>query len=185
MTDENILALFHRRDEQAISQCMAQYGAYCLAIASGILTDPADAEEAVADTWLMAWNSIPPQSPKHLRLFLGRITRNLAIDRWRKSGADRRGGGVHTLALEELTEIVGSNTLDETLDMKSLAKAISDFLITEPVNRRRVFVRRYFYLEEISDIAVRFDMREANVRMMLSRTRSKLKKHLIQEGYAL
>ena len=185
MTDEKIIALFQSRDERAITECMEQYGRYCLTVASGILPDPGDAEEVVADTWLKAWNVIPPQNPQHLRLFLGRITRNLAIDRWRKSGADRRGGGVQTMALEELTEIVGENTLDETLNMKRLSGSISNFLSTEPAIRRKVFVRRYFYLEDVSDIAARFDMREANVRMMLSRTRLKLKKYLLQEGYVL
>ena len=92
MTDEKIIALFQSRDERAITECMEQYGRYCLTVASGILPDPGDAEEVVADTWLKAGNAIPPQKSRHLRLFLGRITRNLAIDRWRKSGADRRGG---------------------------------------------------------------------------------------------
>ena len=185
MTDEKIIALFQSRDERAITECMEQYGRYCLTVASGFLPDPGDAEEVVADTWLKAWNAIPPQKPQHLRLFLGRITRNLAIDRWRQTGADRRGGSVPFLALEELTEVVGANSLDETLDMKELAKTISDFLSTEPADRRRVFIRRYFYLEDTSRIAARFHMREANVRMMLSRTRLKLKKYLIQEGYEL
>ena len=185
MTDEKIIELFYQRDERAITECIVQYGRYCLTVASGILADSADAEETVSDTWLAAWNSIPPQKPKHLRLYLGRIARNLAIDRWRRCGADRRGGGAQDVALEELTEIVGSNTLDDTLNMKNLSKAISDFLRTEPINRRQVFVRRYFYLEDTAEIATRFSLRETNVRMMLSRTRLKLKKYLIQEGYEL
>lgn len=185
MTDEKIIDLFYRRDEQAIDACMTRYGSYCRAVASGILPSSADVEEAVADTWLAAWNAIPPQKPASLRLFLGRITRNLAIDISRKARADRRGGDVQTLALHELSEIAGTDSPEEALDMQALSKAISDFLRAEPQQRRIVFVRRYFYLEEIPQIAASLRLRETNVRMMLSRTRKRLKKYLIQEGYPL
>lgn len=185
MTDEKIIALFYKRDESAIQECMTQYGSYCKAIASGILTDSADAEEAVADTWLATWNAIPPKNPTHLRLFLGRITRNLAIDILRRNQACCRGGGEAALALHELTEIVGSNNVEENLDKKALSEAISAFLKSEPQVRRNAFVRRYFYLEDIPMIAQRLHRKETAVRMMLSRTRQRLKKHLIQEGYDL
>lgn len=184
MTDEKIIELFNKRDEQAIRECMTAYEAYCRTVAAGILADPADAEEAVADTWLTAWDTIPPQCPKHLRLYLGRITRNLAISRWRKNTAQCRGGGQVELALEELGECVSRSAIPEAeLDARQLQRAISAFLKTEPAIRRQVFVRRYFYLEELPAIAYRFGLGEANVRMMLSRTRQKLRNYLIQEGY--
>lgn len=185
MTDEKIIALFYRRDEQAIEACMTHYGSYCRAVASGILADSADVEEAVADTWLTAWNTIPPKNPTHLRLFLGRITRNISIDFFRRNHAAFRGGSVKTVALSELGEITGADSPEETLNMQALSEKISAFLQTEPRQRRIVFVRRYFYLEDIPEIANRFDLKETNVRMMLSRTRKRLRKYLIQEGYQL
>ena len=185
MTDDMILALFYKRDESAIQACMDLYGNYCRGIATRILSNPADAEEAVADTWHTAWNTIPPQKPNHLRLFLGRITRNLAIDSLRRSQSQRRGGGAPELAIHELSELISPDSPEELLDMKELSKAISAFLMTEPPQRRRVFVRRYFYLEDIPVIAEQLHLKETNIRMMLSRTRLRLKKYLIQEGYKL
>ncbi len=186
MNDERIIALFQNRDEQAIKESMALYGSYCRTVAAGILTDPADVEEAVADTWLAAWDSIPPHVPKYLRLFLGRITRNGAISIWRRNSAQSRGSGQTALALEELGECISSDSSPETaVSAKELERTITAFLKNEPAVRRKVFLRRYFYMEEISAIAHRYDLTESNVRMMLSRTRQKLKKYLIQEGYIL
>ena len=184
MTDENIIALYLKRDERAIQESMAAYGSYCRTVAMGILPNPADAEEAVADTWLAAWDSIPPHRPKYLRLFLGRLTRNAAVSIWRRNNARCRSDGQVALALEELAECIGQHAdPQETVDQKELSNAIVAFLKTEPVTRRSVFVRRYFYLEELPSIAQRYGLRQTNVRMMLSRTRQRLKKYLKQEGY--
>lgn len=186
MNDEKIIELFQKRDEQAIRECMAQYGNYCRSVASGILADPADVEETVADTWLSAWDSIPPHVPKYLRLFLGRITRNHAISAWRKNNASSRGSREIVLALEELGECVSSKDTPETaVSTKELEQNITTFLKNQPATRRKVFLRRYFYLEDIPAIAYRYGLSESNVRMMLSRTRQKLKKYLMQEGYIL
>lgn len=186
MTDERIIELFQKRDEQAIRESMASYGSYCRAVASGILPDPADAEEAVADTWLTVWDLIPPHCPRYLRLFLGRITRNHAISIWRRNNAGSRGGGQTALALEELGECAAAEGSPEAVvDIKELTRTITAFLKNEPAVRRSVFLRRYFYLEDIPAIAHRHDLTESNVRMMLSRTRQKLRKYLIQEGYIL
>ncbi len=186
MNDEKIIELFQKRDERAIKESMALYGSYCRTVAAGILTDPADAEEAVADTWLTVWDSIPPHCPKYLRLFLGRITRNHAISIWRRNNACSRGGGQAALALEELGECVSSGDTPETaVSARELERAITAFLKSEPARRRNVFLRRYFYLEDIPAIAHRYGLTESNVRMMLSRTRQKLKKYLTQEGYIL
>lgn len=184
MNDEKIIELFLRRDEQAIRESMDAYGAYCRTVAAGILQHPEDIEEAVADTWLAAWDSIPPNRPKYLRLFLGRITRNLAISLWRKNNTSSRGGGQMVLALEELGECISPDVSpEETANAKELQKSINAFLKEQPPMRRQVFLRRYFYLEDIPAIAHRYGLKETNVRMMLSRTRQKLRKYLIQEGY--
>lgn len=184
MTDENIISLYRKRDEGAIRESIAAYGSYCRAVAMGILQNPEDAEEAVADTWLAAWDAVALQNPKHLRLFLGRITRNAALSIWRRNNARCRGQGQPALALDELAECIGKHSdPQETVDQKELTKVIAAFLKTEPATRRSVFLRRYFYLEELPAIAQRYGLRENNVRMMLSRTRQKLRKYLKQEGY--
>lgn len=186
MTDENIIALFQKRDEQALRECMTEYGSYCRTVAAGILQDPGDVEEAVQDTWLAVWDSIPPHHPRHLRLFLGRITRNAAVSIWRRDNARCRGGGQIPIALEELGECVaGADSPDAAANSRELSRTLSAFLKTEPALRRQVFIRRYFYLEELSAIACRYGKKEANVRMMLSRTRQRLRKYLEQEGYIL
>lgn len=185
MDEEKIIQLYLTRDEQAIRLSMEQYGAYCQSVAAGILPDSADVEEAVSDTWLKAWQTIPPQRPRYLRLYLGRIARNAALSIWRRNNAYCRGGGETALALEELGEVVGSDSPETDLDGRELARTITAFLKTEPVQRRSVFLRRYFYMEELQAIAGRYGLRESNVRMMLSRTRQRLKKYLKQEGYQL
>jgi len=186
MTDERIIELLQRRDEQGIRECIATYGAYCHKIASGILPVPSDAEEAVADTWLKVWDAIPPQQPTHLRLFLGRIARNCALSVWRRENARCRGGGELPLVLEELSSCADpEDSPEEQVNIRELSQSISRFLKSEPALRRQVFVRRYYYLEDIPSIANQCGLRQANVRMMLSRTRQKLKTYLKQEGYIL
>lgn len=186
MNDAQIIELFFARDERAIQESMYSYGNYCRKIAESILQNSADAEETVADTWLKAWETIPPQKPKYLRLYLGKITRNLALSTYRKNSAYCRGGGQVELALEELGECICSEgSPEQWVDMQALKDAMNGFLITEPAMRRTVFLRRYFYMEEISDIACRYGLKESNVRMMLARTRKRLGKFLKQEGYEL
>lgn len=186
MKDQEILALYFRRSEEAIQASMDSYGSYCRAVAAGILEDPEDVEEAVADTWLRAWNAIPPAKPDSLRLYLGRITRNLSLSLWRKNNAQRRGGGQVLLALEELGECVSRQDTPEALwDTRELASALSAFLRQLPEKQRRIFLRRYFYLEEIAVIAKSLGTKEVNIRMILSRLRKKLKEYLLQEGYEL
>lgn len=185
MTDEKIIALYECRDEQAIPASIEQYGTYCHAIAGRILKDPGDIEEVLADTWLAAWNSIPPQRPRYLRLFLGKITRNKALSLWRKNQAYHRGGGEPAIALEELGQIAGGHTPEQVVDTQQLGAAIGRFLQTEPPRRRSVFLRRYFYMEDPATIAAYYGIRETNLRMMLSRTRQRLKRFLEQEGYIL
>lgn len=186
MNDEQIITLYQSRDEQAIQETMNRYESYCRTVAGRILENSADVDEALADTWLQAWCSIPPQHPKHLHLFLAKITRNISLSIWRRNHAHRRGSGQTALALEELGECVANTDSPEMrITMRELEASISVFLKQQPQRHRSIFLRRYFYLEETSEIARQFGLREANVRMILSRTRQKLKQHLIQEGYIL
>lgn len=186
MHDDQIIQLYFERNEQAIRETQAKYGAYCLKIADSILGNCQDAEEVVSDTWLRVWNAIPPQRPAVLRIFLGKITRNLAFSTYRRNTAAKRGSGELNVVLEELGACVGtSGDVGERLDAKELAAAIRGFLETQPQRDRAVFLRRYFYVEEPRDIGAEFGLKEANVYQILSRLRKKLKEFLIKEGYDL
>jgi len=182
--DHKILQLFQKRDEQAIAAAIEVYGDYCRAIASGILHNLADVEEALSDAWLQSWNAIPPQTPQHLRLYLGKLVRNRSLSIWRRNNAQCRGGGQVPLALEELSECIsGTDSPESQLTTQALAQCVNAFLRTVPIRQRQVFILRYFHLEDTRTIAGRCGMQEGAVRMTLSRLRQKLKKHLTQEGY--
>ena len=186
MEDQKIIDLFFARDEQALQECQRNYGGYCHAVARSVLGNDGDAEEAVSDAMMAAWNSIPPQRPRQLKAYLARLARNAAVSAWRARTAGKRGGGQMLVALEELGDCVsGDGDVSSALDKKELGRAISAFLQTQNQRDRSVFLRRYFYLEDTGAIARRFGLREANVLQILSRTRKKLKQYLIQEGYEL
>ena len=179
MQDEAIVTLYWERDEQAIRHTDEKYHIYCHTIADRILRSTNDAEECVNDTWLRAWNTIPPQKPSNLRLFLGRITRNLSLDRYRRLHADKRGGGEMPLLLEELGDCVSNgDTVFEEYAKKALADALQKFLWALPMRDRTIFLKRYFYAMSVSDIARQLGMTENNVSKVLSRTREKLKHSL-------
>ena len=145
MDDQSIIELFWSRSEDAISEANGKYGRFCYRIAYNILSSPEDAEESVSDALLSAWNAIPPRRPKLLAPFLGRITRNLAIDRLRTRNRDKRGGGEAALALEELEEVVGGSESPESAALqKELADSINRFLDQLPRTERRVFLLRYW-----------------------------------------
>ena len=183
MEDKQIINLYFSRDEQAISETSKKYGSYCHTIAYRILQSLPDAEECVSDTWLRAWNAMPPQKPNVLRQFLAKITRNLSLDRWRANQAQKRGGGATEVALEELGECVTDGGDPATqLELEELKAAIAQFLQELPERDRNIFLRRYFYLEDTAAIARRYVLRQANVRLILSRTRQKLKDFLQKEG---
>lgn len=186
MEDNAILDLYFARDEQAITETDRKYGSYCYGIASRILPSREDCEETVSDTYYQTWNAIPPQRPDVFKLFLAKITRNLAFSRWRKLSAAKRGGGETELVLEELAGCVpGKEKVDDGLNAKELAKAIRAFLDTLPQREQDVFLRRYFYVETPETIAQRHKIHRRNVNLILSRTRAKLKAYLTQEGYDL
>ena len=186
MEDDQILDLYFARDERALAETDRKYGSYCFSLARNILDNDQDAEETVSDTWWKTWNAIPPRRPGVFRLFLARITRNLAFTRWRKASAGKRGGGEMELVLEELGECIAApGAVEDRINGKELAGTIRTFLDTLPRRDQDLFLRRYFFVEESEAIAARFGMKPATVRRTLSRIRTKLRKYLIQEGYAV
>lgn len=186
MNDEEIIALYFARDEEALTQTDKKYGAYCYTLANRILSSPPDAEETVSDTYFKAWQAIPPTKPKVLRLFLAEIVRNLAFTRWRSENAQKRGGGEMHLVLDELEECIGTEgDLEAELNLKELTRTIAAFLDTQPQREQNVFLRRYFFLEDTREIGSCYQMKPEAVLKSLSRTRKKLKKYLIQEGYTV
>jgi len=183
MTDAEILELYLARSESAIDETAKQYGAYCTKIALNILHNNEDAEECVNDTYLSAWNSIPPQKPAVFSSFIGRITRNLSLDRYRKQKAQKRGGSIVPLLLGELEDCVPSGgSVEGEADARALENAVDIFLSGVGKTDRLYFVRRYWYADSIADIAKRFSAGESKVKTSLYRTRQKLKAHLEKEG---
>ena len=186
MDDNEIIALFFARDEGAIQAAQRQYGAYCAAIAGRILGDPGAAEECVNDAWLKCWQSIPPQRPRSLKGFAGRIVRNLALSARRAGSAGKRGGGEVPLALDELAECVsGGETPEGALDRQAFREALDGFLAALPERDRNLFLRRYWYLDSTEQLAKRFRMSRTHVTTALHRLRQKLRAHLEQEGFEL
>ena len=186
MEDQAILDLYFARDELAITETDRKYGSYCYSVANRILGSAEDSEETVSDTYYHTWNAIPPQRPTFLRLFLAKITRNLAFARWRKLSAAKRGGGETELVLEELAGCIpGREQIDDGLNAVELAKTIRTFLDTLPDREQDIFLQRCFYVEDPETIARRHKIRQSNVNLILCRTRAKLKTYLKQEGYNL
>lgn len=183
MNDEAIVELYFKRDEQAIAESQTKYGAYCTKIAMNILYDELDSEECVNDTWLGAWRSIPPKRPSNLATYLGKITRNLSINRYNMRYAEKRAINEFTVSLDELDECVpGGEPVENDERVGLIGASISDFLHTQKSLDRRVFVCRYFYCDPISEIAERFGISESRVKSLLFRMRSKLKAHLEKDG---
>ena len=183
MEDQEILDLYFRRDEQAIARTDEKYGLFCYSVAYNVLSDREDAKECVNDTYLSAWNRIPPTRPSLFGAFLGKITRHLSIDRWRRRAAYKRTGGQVPLALEELGEIADrSGSPEEAASRKELAAAINRFLKTLPARERSIFLCRYWYLDTPEEIAEKTGLTRGHVSTMLHRTRKKLRESLIKEG---
>lgn len=186
MEDLRIIELYNQRNEKAIEETISKYGNYCLSIADNILDDPKDSEECVNDTWLKTWESIPPCCPNSLKLFLAKITRNLACNRYNTAKTHKRGRGELPLALEELDELIaGTISVEKEIESRELANALNAFLRTLPPRQCDIFIRRYFYIDSIAAIAKTYGLKESNVLMILSRIRKKLKLHLQSEGYTI
>ena len=183
MEDKEIIDLYFDRSETAISQTAVKYGNYCYHIAYNILSDREDSEESVNDTYLAAWNNMPPRRPNVLSAFLGKLTRYISLDRWKARTAYKRGGGEVALSLEELEECLpGGENPEKAFAKKEVLRCINGFLEALPETERKVFVRRYWYLDSTQAIAQRFGFSQSKVTAMLHRIRGKLRKRLEKEG---
>ena len=184
MDDKNIIGLYWSRSESAIEETDRKYGRYCYRIAFNILANQQDSEERVSDTYLTAWNHIPPERPQILSAYLGKITRNLSLKYWRDQHTQKRGGGQTVLALEELEQCIsaGSST-EQEVDRRLLADAINRFLDSLKDEQREIFLQRYWYLQPIEQIAREHSYSDSKITSMLFRIRGKLRQALEKEEF--
>lgn len=183
MDDREIVNLYWERNENAITESEKKYGKYCYFIAHNILKSHEDSEECVNDTYIRAWNSIPPKKPEKLSVFLGKITRNLALDVLEKLSAKKRGGTQIALVLDELQGCIPSPVSTENeVDALQLTENLNCFLKTLTDESRKIFLQRYWYLMTVREIAEENSFTESKVKMSLSRTRNNLKIFLEKEG---
>lgn len=186
MEDEQIIGLYWQRSEDAIAETAVKYGTYCKSISYGILRNAEDAEECVTDTYFMAWNAMPPQKPRSLAAFLGKITRNLSLSCYRKNTAKFRGGNQVKLAFEELENSIPSpNSIEALSDETELIHVLEAYLRSLAKEKRQVFLLRYWYFRSLKEISVQLQLSEPKVRSMLHRMRKDLKVHLEREGICL
>lgn len=186
MEDEQIIALYFARSERAISKTAEKYGRYCHFIACNILCNDSDAEECVNDTYLQTWRSIPPKRPNRLQTFLGKITRNLALNRYEAQSAQKRGGGQVPLILDELGECIASASCTESIvDELVIKDVLNSFLERLPAEARKIFVRRYWYMDTVKQIAAAYGLGESKVAVTLFRTRERLRDAFEKEGIVL
>lgn len=186
MQDEHIVALYWERNEAALDETKNKYEHYLLKIAYNILMDWEDGKESVNDTYLAAWNSMPPHKPSILSTYLGKITRRIAIDIFRKKNRQKRRASEYALSLTELEDCLESGgTPEEEMEVKLLADAINEFLRTLPRDARNLFVGRYYYLDSLKDVAEYCGMSESRAKSLLFRTRCNLKVYLEKEGFEL
>ena len=186
MEDKQIIDLYWARSETAISETASKYGRYCHSIAFNILRSHEDSEECVNDTLFNAWKAMPPQRPNKLSAFLGTITRNLSLDKWEQYNAEKRGLGQVPFALEELHDCIPAlENADQIADDLTLTEILNQFLNTLPKDRRKIFIRRYWYMNTIKEIAEGYSTSESKVKMSLLRSRNELKQLLEKEGFDL
>ncbi len=184
MDDDAIIALFWERSEEAIRQTAKKYEPYCRAIIGRILPCAGDVEECLNDTYLGAWNAMPPQRPAALKPLLGRIARNAALDRYDYCRARKRSAAFETV-LDELSECVGGDATQAGVDCALLGEAIGSYLRRLPPVQRQVFLRRYWYCDDIAEVALRYGFTASKVKSMLHRTRRGLREYLMKEGFSL
>ena len=178
MDDDGIVDLFWQRSEDALAECRTKFGGYCRMIAKNILHSDGDADECVNDALFRAWNAIPPARPSKLKAFLGKITRNLSLDRFEAARSQKRGGGSVEIALEELADIPAPDKTDDG----EFTQAINAFLRSEPVENAAVFLKRYWYLQSVKEIAAEYGYSENKAASLLFRMRGRLKQRLESEG---
>lgn len=186
MEDERIVELYWSRDEDAISKTQEKYDRYLTKIAYNILANAEDSRESVNDTYLAAWDSMPPHRPAVLRAYLGKLTRRISIDCFRGRNRAKRAPSQYALSLDELGECVsGGNTTEEIVNVKLLADAIGMFLRLQSDEARNLFIGRYYYLDSLKEAAAYCGMSESKAKSMLFRTRIALKEYLEKEGFSL
>lgn len=186
MNDGQIIDLYWARSETAISETANKYSKYCHTIAFNILHNNEDAEECVNDTYMRAWGAIPPQRPNRLSTFLGKITRNLSLNKYERYAAEKRGFGQVPLALDELQDCIpAADSVSQTVEDEDLAEIFNRFLAALPSDTRKIFMQRYWYLSPINEIAKDYGFSESKVKMILQRARNELKQILEEEGIVL
>lgn len=186
MDDKKIIDLYWKRSESAISETANKYGRYCNTIAFNILHNREDAEECVNDTYLKVWGVIPTLRPLRFSAFIGRITRNLSLNKYEYYNAKKRGQGETQVAFEELQEcIAGVDNVENVIEDMLLTEKLNCFLEGLPTEKRKIFMRRYWYFSQVKDIAADYQMSESKVKMILFRTRNALKDYLEREGIVL
>lgn len=186
MDDKEIVRLFLARDEAAVKAASEKYRGYCMKIAENITGSREDAEECVNDALMNAWESIPPKTPEMLSTYLGKLTRNLAINRRKQINTGKRGNGEGTLAFEELSGLIsGGETVEREYDRRELSAEINAFLGKLPERKRTLFIRRYWYCESVKDIAIAQGISETSASVTLHRLREKLREHLRKRGFDL
>lgn len=184
MDDERIVALYWQRDQQAITHTEQKYGAYLTKVAYNVLGDWEDSQESVNDTYLSAWNAMPPHRPQALCPFLSKITRRISISLFRKKQSAKRGAGAYDISLSELDQCVaGGSTPEENYREKELAASIEKFLRGISEQARNLFIGRYFYMDSVKEAAAYCGLTESNAKVLLYRTRCALREHLRKEGY--
>ena len=184
MKDQDIVSLYWDRNEDAIHQTQMKYGAYLSKVAYNILADFEDSKECVNDTYLAAWNSMPTNRPNNLATYLGKITRQITIDLYRRKNRVKRYASEYAISLDELGDSFSDGTTPEQdLDVKLLDEAINRFVCALPELTQRAFVGRYYFFDSLKDIATYCAMTEGKLKVLLFRTRQKLKVYLEKEGF--
>ena len=186
MPDESIIELYWQRDEAAIKETETKYGAYLTKVAMNILADREDSEESVNDTYLAAWNSMPPQKPSVLSTYLSKLTRRISISIYRKRTSKKRIGGEFALSMDEMDDVFsGQAQPEKEMEAKLLGELINQFLRTLSGEERRTFIGRYYYMDSLKEVAAYCGMSEGKAKTMLFRTRVKLKEYLRKEGFMI
>ncbi|MBR6708161.1 MAG: sigma-70 family RNA polymerase sigma factor [Clostridia bacterium] len=186
MQDEQIVELYWQRDESAITATQEKYSAYLLKIAQNILSDREDSEESVNDTYLAAWNSIPPNRPAVLSTYLAKLTRRISISRFRRRTSQKRQGSEFALSIAEMEDIVTDQASpQQELEAKQLGELLNRFLRALTPDERNAFIGRYYYMDSLAEVAGYCGMSEGKAKMLLYRTRQKLKAYLQKEGYGI
>ena len=186
MEDAEIVALYWARNEEAITQTKAKYGAYLNRVANNILADLEDSQECVSDTLLAAWRSMPDNRPKNLRTYLGKITRQVSIDLYRRRNRMKRYASEYAISLEELGDsFTDGRTPEDELNARLLTETVNCFLRTLPDEARNAFIGRYYFFDSVKNVARYCGMSESKCKSLLYRTRQSLKAYLQKEGFDL